>query len=122
MNKKSNKTAFILITILLITNVIWAVQYFSLKSDWRKTDDKLNAIVQNKKILAFQKLFIDKVLKAEGEVDFDTRVMLQNSVNETGDSEVIEAWNNFLKSKTEADGQERVKDLLSLLSSKAYSL
>ena len=117
----SNKITLILVIIIIASNIAWGVGYFEKKSALSKAHSELSAITQNKKILAFQKLFIDKVLQANGEVDFNTRVLLQNSVNDTGDKEIIRAWNRFLESKTEAEGQRQVKELLSLLSSKVYS-
>lgn len=120
MNHSSNKTTLILVLLLLASNIAWGIGYFGQKSALSKAEGELAQITQNKKILAFQKLFIGKVLQADGEVDFDTRVMLQNSVNDTRDEAIIGAWNSFLASKTEIDGQKRVKELLSLLSSKVY--
>jgi len=121
MNNSSHKITLILVIIIIASNIAWGVGYFEEKSALSKAHSELSAITQNKKILAFQKLFIDKVLQANGEVDFNTRVLLQNSVNDTGDKAIIGVWNSFLESKTEADGQKRVKELLSLLSSKVYS-
>ena len=75
----------------------------------------------NKKILAFQKLFVDKVLNANGVVDFSTRVELQNAVTDINNADITKTWNDFLSAKTESEGQIKVKELLSLLATKAYS-
>lgn len=107
-----------LVLIILASNAVWALEFSLEKTARKKAQSELTAFSHNKKISAFQKLFVDKVLKSDGDVDFDTRVLLQNSVNDTGDKDVIEAWNSFLRAKTEDEGQARVKDLLSLLSSK----
>ncbi len=120
MNNSTNKITLILAIIIIASNIAWGIGYFKMKSALMQSENELKILVQNKKILAFQKLFVDKVLKSSGVVDFDTRVMLQNSVNATGDNDIISAWNIFLESKTEADGQRRVKELLSLLSSRVY--
>lgn len=120
MKNLSNKTIIILIIIIAASNIAWGIGYFKIKSVLRQAENEFKTLVQNKKILAFQRLFVDKVLKSSGIVDFDTRVMLQNSVNATGDNDIISTWNSFLESKTEADGQRRVKELLSLLSSRVY--
>jgi len=120
MKNLSNKTIIILIIIIAASNIAWGIGYFKMKSVLRQAENEFKTLVQNKKILAFQRLFVDKVLKSSGIVDFDTRVMLQNSVNATGDNDIISTWNSFLESKTEADGQRRVKELLSLLSSRVY--
>lgn len=117
----SSKITLVLVIIIFASNIAWGIGYFKEKSALRQAEGEIQTLGQNKKILAFQKLFVNKVLKASGDVDFDTRVMLQNSVNDTGDEAIIAAWNSFLASKTEAEGQERVKELLSLLSSRVYS-
>lgn len=120
MNYLSNKIALTLVIVIVASNIAWGIGYFKQKSVLRQTQNELKMSAQNKKIIAFQKLFVDKVLKSNGEVDFDTRVMLQNSVNDTRDKDIIAVWNSFLESKTEIDGQRRVKELLSLLSNKVY--
>ncbi len=116
----TSKKFVLLVLVLVLTNIIWGVGYFGEKNERRIAEIELAKITQNKKIAAFQKLFVDKVLMANGEVDFDTRVELQNSARDTGDQAVIEAWNNFLSSKTESEGQKRVKELLSLFASRIY--
>lgn len=120
MKNLSSKKNTILLVLLIATNIIWCAEYLKIKSDFSKMEADLGATVKNKKIVAFQKLFVDKVLKSEGVVDFNTRVSLQNSVNDTEDQDIVEAWNKFLSAKTEAEGQMRVKELLSLLSGKIY--
>jgi hypothetical protein len=69
----------------------------------------------NEKVLDFTKLFIEKVLKAETEVDFETRLKLENAVRNLGDEEILTQWQKFTESKTEAEAQEEVKNLLEML-------
>lgn len=121
MINQFSKTTLVLIFLLLASNVVWGLQYASKKSQLDIASQELSTITQNKKILAFQKLFVDKVLNANGVVDFNTRVLLQNAVTDIHDEAITETWNAFLSTKTESGGQTKVKELLSLFASKAYS-
>lgn len=69
----------------------------------------------NENILGFTKLFIDEVLRAEQEIDFGTRLKLENAVRNIDDEEVVAQWQKFVESKTEAQAQKEVKNLLDLL-------
>jgi len=67
------------------------------------------------KVLSFAKLFIEKVLKAEGEIDFETRLELENAVRNIEDNDILFQWQRFVESETEEDAQVEVKNLLELL-------
>ncbi|MCK4520627.1 hypothetical protein KAT95_02040 [Candidatus Parcubacteria bacterium] len=66
----------------------------------------------------FIKFFIEKVLKAENEVDFETRLKLKNAVRNLSDEEILNQWNKFVESKTENEAQEEAKNLLEMLINK----
>ena len=72
----------------------------------------------NDKVLEFTKLFIGKVLKAKTEVDFETRLKLENAVRNLEDKEIMIEWSKFIESKTEDGAQEEVKNLLEMLINK----
>ncbi len=72
----------------------------------------------NEKVLEFAKLFIEKVLKAKTEVDFETRLKLENAVRNLDDEEILVQWQKFTESKIEAEAQEEVKNLLEMLVNK----
>lgn len=72
----------------------------------------------NEKVLDFTKLFIDQVLRAEKEIDFETRLKLENAARGINDKDILAQWEKFTASKTESEAQEQVKDLLDLLVSK----
>jgi Na+-transporting NADH:ubiquinone oxidoreductase subunit NqrC len=116
-----NKITLILIFLLLASNIVWGLQYSLKKTQLATAQHELSTMTQNKKILAFQKMFVEKILKADGTVDFNTRVELQNAVTDIHDEKITEAWNAFLSAKTEEGGQVAVKELLSLFADKAYS-
>lgn len=104
--------------ILLAGNVFFAAQYIAVQKELRETQAGLKIQSLNEKTLAFTQLFIEKVLKAETEVDFATRLHLENAVRGIGDEEILVQWKKFTETKTETEAQQEVKNLLSLLISK----
>lgn len=65
--------------------------------------------------MVFTELFVEKVLKTGKEVDFETRLQLENSVRELNNAEILNQWQKFIESKTEADAQIEVRNLLEIL-------
>ena len=115
MNKK---IILIIILILLASNVFLGVKYFAAQKEFRQTQTVLAAQKTNEKVLDFTKLFIAKVLKAETEVDFETRLKLENAVRDLNDEEILTQWQKFANSKIEAEAQANVKKLLEILADK----
>ena len=115
--KKENLIIVILVILLVISNVFWYFSYSKLKIAL-KTQKAVGPPQFNEKVLNFLSLFIEKVLKAEKEVDFETRLKLENDVREIGDKEILDQWNKFVNSQTETEAQQNVKDLLELLVNK----
>ena len=116
MNKP--KTTLIIMLILLAGNVFLGVKYFSVVKELRQTETLLQTQTTNEKVLEFSKLFIKEVLKAETEVNFDTRLKLETAVRNLGDEEILNQWQKFAESKTEVQAQEEVKNLLEMLVNK----
>jgi len=113
---KENKTILItVILLLIISNIFFGFKYLTVQKELQQTQTALEAQKTNEKVLDFAKLFIEKVLKAKGEVDFETRLKLENAVREIRDKEILEKWQNFTNSQTEEEAQENVKDLLEIL-------
>ncbi len=113
---KKNKTILItIILLLMIGNVFFGFKYLTVQKELKLIQANLKKQEINQKILNFISLFIKKVLKAKGEVDFETRLKLENAVREIRDKEILEKWQNFTNSQTEEEAQENVKDLLEIL-------
>lgn len=108
----------VVVLLLLAGNIFFAFGYSSLKSEINENNIVLENRTINDKVLDFTKLFIEKVLKADDEVDFETRLKLENAVRNLDDKEVLSQWQNFIDSKTEVQAQEEVKNLLELLINK----
>lgn len=73
---------------------------------------------KSERVIDFFALFVNKVLKAKGDIDFDTRLNLENSVRATGDDDLVEQWQKFTNSGTEDEAQAEVKNLLGLIAEK----
>ena len=118
MNKIKTTLILIIVLILLAANVFLGVKYISLVKELRQTQAALQIQKTNEKVLGFLKLFIKEVLKAENEVNFETRLKLENAVRSLEDEEILVQWKKFTESKTEAETQEEVKNLLEMLVNK----
>src|SRR3989344_5563511 len=70
----------ILVIILLAGNVFFGGKYFLSQKEFNQEEVVLEKEKLNEDILDFTKLFIEKVLKTETEVDFETRLMLENAM------------------------------------------
>ncbi len=115
-----NKSAvFAVIIVLLIgANLYTISRLLTVQRELTATTQIAEERTVNDKVLSFTKLFIEKVLKAKGEVSFEDRLQLENMVRDLKDNEILTAWNTFVDSKTEHDAQEGVKSLLTILVNK----
>lgn len=114
-HKKGIALIWVSFTLLLTGFIFVGFMYFSLLQKMRVVTQR-EAV--NSTIVAFQKLFVDKVLMSQGEVSYQDRLYLENAVAKTDDPEIQEAWRTFLKSSTELEAQERTLVLLSLFANK----
>ena len=120
-NNSSNKLSLlnlflsIVILILLAGNVFWGLEYLNVQKQLHQAQITLKTKQINERTLDFTKLFIEKVLKAKGEVNFEDRLKLENTVRNLNDKEILNQWNKFVDSKTENEAQDQVKNLLELL-------
>lgn len=116
---------YFIIFVLIVMNVFYLYHTNKLTKEINKLRTEQNrqtiTLPLNQRTLEFLSLFIKKILKAEKEVDFDTRLMLENKVRELNDKEILEAWNKFVNSKSEDEAQKNVKDLLDILVDKSLN-
>jgi len=119
--KKRLPVVIILIVVLLLGNIYFFKKYSNTKKELgqikpeiiHESDKDVNIA-----ILDFFKFFIGKVLESEGEVDFETRLDLENAVRDLHDEEILEQWKKFTTSENEEGSQEEVRNLMKLLISK----
>jgi hypothetical protein len=124
MKKTSLSTDFWIISsviVLIAVNSLWWIQYSALKEKYASASASSAVAAVNSQVLDFTAMFVDKVLGAKGDIDFDTRLALENGVRNLKDADVLNAWQAFVNSKTEADAQSRARDLLSVLVKKIQS-
>lgn len=111
----NQRTSIIIILILLAVGVFFGVKYFTVQKELGQAQIALETQKTNEDILDFTGLFIEKILKAETEVDFETRLDLENAVRNLNDQEILIQWQKFTDSKTETSAQKEVKNLLEML-------
>lgn len=109
------KIAVIAIIILLAGNIFFIWKYRTASQELAATKNAAEARKANSQVLAFANLFIEKVLQSGKEVDFETRLMLENSVRDLNDKEILAQWQKFTQAKDQVEAQSEVKNLLKLL-------
>lgn len=110
---------FAVIALVIVGSAVYfTLQYVALRSEVRNLQEKASSSTCDEKTLLFARMFVDKVLRAEGEISFEDRLRLENSVRDLNDDETVIAWNAFVNSGTEKEAQDAVKNLLSLLMTK----
>ena len=115
-----NRSAvFAVVIVLLIAGNLYTIsRYLSLQKEFTAVQKIANERTVSDKILSFDRLFIENVLKAKGEVSFEDRLQLENAVRDLNDDEILTAWNAFVNSKTQDQAQDAVRYLLGLLARK----
>lgn len=69
----------------------------------------------NIKILDFTDMFVEKILMADKEIDFDTRLALESTVRNLGDQQIFDQWQRFTQAETKEGASTEAKLLLNLL-------
>ena len=106
--------------VLVGSNILFAAMYFQATKELEGTKIVLTTQRYNEKTINFLKMFIQKVIKSDQEVDFETRLKLENLVRDLNDEEILAAWQKFVNSPDEISAQKNVKELLGLLVDKIY--
>ena len=116
---KTERIAIIIIvSALVIGNIFFGFYYFSNSKELETLKSADSKAQVNEKVLNFASLFIKEVLQANIEVNFETRLTLENAVRDLKDAEIMTEWQNFTGSQTEAGAQNSVKKLLEILITK----
>ncbi len=105
----------VLFLVLFSASAFLGWSYYNAKRNLQSVQETLDLKVRKEKVVDFAKLFIEKVLVVDAEVDFETRLELENAVRDLKDDEVMVQWQKFINSETELDAQKEVKNLLKLL-------
>lgn len=112
---------FVLLVALVAGNAFFAWQWWNTKNELAIAKNSLSQRKSGEKILDFTNVFIQDVLKSETEIDFETRLKLENKVRAINDPAILEQWQKFTDSKTEAEAQAEVTKLLDILITKVVN-
>lgn len=112
---RQEASIIIFVIILLVGNIFFAGQYLYKLRELNSLKNTSESCKINAKIVNFSKMFIKSVLRSQNEIDFETRLKLENAVRNTGSKVIMTDWQNFIDSKTESQAQENVKNLLETL-------
>lgn len=114
-------TVVVLLLVLIAGNVFLGWQWWNTKNELAIAKNSLSQRKGGEKILDFTNAFIQDVLKSEKEIDFETRLKLENKVRAINDPAILEQWQKFTDSKTEAEAQAEVTKLLDILITKVVN-
>jgi len=103
---------------LFASNIYFVCKFLEVRKELKASEEKIESLRINKKVLNFTELFIKKVLKSEGEISVEDRLQLENAVRSINDEQILNQWNKLLESETEEQGQIEVKNLLEMLVNK----
>lgn len=112
-NKIGEIILIAILFVVLVCNAYFGYEYVSAQKNIAGISE---IFLASTKIFSFQKIFVEKVLKAGGEVSYKDRLELESSVQNTNNQDIINAWHSFLASETEEQAQDRVLYLLGLFS------
>ncbi|GIW65616.1 MAG: hypothetical protein KatS3mg094_135 [Candidatus Parcubacteria bacterium] len=113
-----NRNFLLILSLLLFLGNIGSIFYIKQLQDkiiylQRKQEEITKPV--NRQSLEFLDLLVKKVLKADKEVNFETKLLLENKVRELRDKEILDTWNEFVNSKNETQAQKNIKDLIEIL-------
>lgn len=116
-----SKAFWVIIFIVLVgTSLLFGGMYFEANKELESTKVIISSQRYSGKYLDFLKMFIKLVIKSDKEVDFDTRLKLENAVRGLEDADVLAVWQRFVNSTNETEAQKNVKELLAVLVEKIY--
>jgi|SRR3989338_8731399 len=108
------------IFILIASNAFFGLRYLAAAKELESAQIVASSQRYNERAINFMKMFIKRVIKSDKEVDFETRLQLENAVRQLNDPQILLVWQNFVNSQNEIDAQKNVKDLLEVLVEKVY--
>jgi len=92
-----------------------SVQLYIANHNLAIANNTVKTFQYDQKVLNFTKLFITRVLKADGEVGFEDRLQLENAVRSIDDKTIFDQWQKFVNAGTSLEAQIEVKNLLEML-------
>lgn len=115
MNNGESGAARWLVVVLIGALILVSIYAVGLRRQLNQANAELAASSNNQPVAEFATLFINTVLQADSEIDFETRLKLENSVRALNNVEILTGWQRFTGSQTEEEAQREVKNFLALL-------
>lgn len=112
MEQRIKKAILILLIVLFCASLVfngWLVYQLSIAMK------AYQAQQSNARILSFTDMFVEDILLANKEIDFDTRLSLETAVRSLNDQQIFNQWQRFTKSESKEDSSTEAKILLNLL-------
>ena len=116
--KKSKTILIVILCVSLLMNAVLFLGAFKIYSEFMKCK-RLEA--ENSKTLVFAGMFIQKVLMAGQDIDFNTRLELETAVRDLNDSEILNQWQKFTTSSDKDSASREAKNLLDMLVKKGIN-
>lgn len=110
----SKSAAYILIAVLAVVTLFLGAKYLEQKSELKELRQETAMVEESNETEAFLKLFIDKVLGANGEVSFEDRLKLETEVRDLDNPAILDAWNAFVGSQTSDEAQSNLRALITI--------
>jgi flagellar basal body-associated protein FliL len=107
-----------IVFLLLVSTTFFAWKYSTSQKELEANKAEIRTQSKNEPVLDFAKIFVSNVLGSKQDVDFETRLKIENMVRDTKDQEILDQWNIFLKSSSEQEAQTETKKLLEMLINK----
>lgn len=112
------KLLIIILALLFAVNVLLGIWLVAAKIGEKEARQQIKAQQVNEKALLFAKLFVEKVLQDQNEIDFEDRLQLESAVRDLNDQEIFSQWQKFTKSQSNEEAQQEAGALFTLLLNK----
>lgn len=112
---KQAKILWLVVVVFLIGAGALLYCYSITKSELKSAQALVMKQMHNKKTAEFLEMLVNQVIKSNQEVDFETRLKLENAVRDLKDEKILSEWQKFVQSKSEVEAQSNVKNLLGVL-------
>ena len=111
-----HRIIYIILIVVMAGGVVFSIfGYFNASTELSLVKSQLALQKHDERVTQFLSMFVKKVIKADKEISFDDRLVLENTVRSIGDKEILTQWKKFVDSKDQKEAQKNTKDLLGLL-------
>ena len=105
----------VLSVVVLAGMIFFMIMSFRLQGKINVLESQPRLSVDANKSFIFMQDFIANVIGSSTEVDFETRLRLENEVRAINDPDILSKWKAFIASKNESEAQSHVLSILQRL-------